>query len=516
MANLNNNKSNQLPLKLTNHSLTDFFLSNSNIKIYRGEYLYDKCLITEINTNDTLSIIDETLVSNNYVWDDAINKGITLYDIGVTGIDNGLVDYNPTTQKVMDVFTKTIMEIEENDIRLSLKPINGYYHNLNYNISDSIEHGLKFKSLNGGFYQAFYKLHNYPYQILPNKPNSEWSWEFVLRPKDIEIENTLNEKFPNNKGIFFYMGARAENKFYYFNQKDIKMETSSDYFLDDYLESGNDVKLEDLEDVKTSSGLDYGISNVEEIITDNKYLGFDRTKNGFTTKTYDGEKFKILLRKRKNDNKYLTYDRTNDGLNTKIETDDDIYDSDMNILKDVEHNSIAFRIKDDGSIGFRYYIKCQDDTDNMIEEYSKPNMVKINKWNHIFVRMITNGYIEDINCDNRQRKCKLYFYVNGKLIFISSEIDEPIFKPLNEHREKQQGVPYNISVGGGTLGLYETILHDNPNLYEREQFPIEKYFAGSMFGDILKFRFHSCEMDFTKIKNNYLFERNYLIKYNIY
>jgi hypothetical protein len=44
--------------------------------------------------------------------------------------------------------------------------------------------------------------------------NQSWSAEFWIKPNSTVLTgNTLNNKYPD-KGIFFYMGTRAENKFW--------------------------------------------------------------------------------------------------------------------------------------------------------------------------------------------------------------------------------------------------------------------------------------------------------------
>ena len=82
---------------------------------------------------------------------------------------------------------------------------------------------------------------------------------------------------------------------------------------------------------------------------------------------------------------------------------------------------------------------------------------------------------------------KLYFYVNGFLVFISKELDEFNFRELNDTYQKQEGVPYSISLGGGTQGLLESILPDYYNTPDYI-FPIEKDFCGTFLGDIKSFK----------------------------
>ena len=91
-------------------------------------------------------------------------------------------------------------------------------------------------------------------------------------------------------------------------------------------------------------------------------------------------------------------------------------------------------------------------------------------------------------------------YVNGYLIFISKELDIFNFKELNEIYQKQETVPYNISLGGGSLGLMETIL---PNYYAIPEYilPIERDFCGSFLGDIKTFKIYEGFIDYSSITN---------------
>jgi hypothetical protein len=78
-----------------------------------------------------------------------------------------------------------------------------------------------YNELYGGFYQGFYKLFGYDYEVLPTRYPKGWSVELTLKPR---FENeyvpqpghtTLNQYYPDNAGIFFYMGTRAENKYWH-------------------------------------------------------------------------------------------------------------------------------------------------------------------------------------------------------------------------------------------------------------------------------------------------------------
>jgi hypothetical protein len=90
-----------------------------------------------------------------------------------------------------------------------------------------------YNELYGGFYQGFYELFGYGYKILPERYTKGWTIEMTLKPRIFNVystpenKTTLNQLYPNNSGIFFYMGTRAENKYWHFAQG--KNPTDPDY-----------------------------------------------------------------------------------------------------------------------------------------------------------------------------------------------------------------------------------------------------------------------------------------------
>jgi hypothetical protein len=55
------------------------------------------------------------------------------------------------------------------------------------------------------------------------------------------------------------------------------------------------------------------------------------------------------------------------------------------------------------------------------------------------------------------RKGRLKIYINGKLFYTIEDFEEIIPRALNTDKEKQVGVPFNVSWGGGTQGLRENL-----------------------------------------------------------
>ena len=77
-----------------------------------------------------------------------------------------------------------------------------------------------FYNLYGGFFQGTYNLFSYGYQVLPKRMDKGWTVECLLKVRSSgsswnnESVTTLNNLQPSNEGLFFYFGARSENKFW--------------------------------------------------------------------------------------------------------------------------------------------------------------------------------------------------------------------------------------------------------------------------------------------------------------
>ena len=101
---------------------------------------------------------------------------------------------------------------------------------------------------------------------------------------------------------------------------------------------------------------------------------------------------------------------------------------------------------------------------------------------------------------------RIYFYVNGKLCLISKKLPIIELRGLNDLRDKQIGVPYNISIGGGTQGLCDVIYLNYRKLPEYV-LPLEKEFAGTFIGYVKSFKIYNCILNMTELKENINFEK---------
>jgi hypothetical protein len=183
---------------------------------------------------------DNILISSNYYNDlqlDLSCFGIKkTCDIGLTGTDNGLIDQ--MTGKTIE-YTSGLLPDNEKfdrlkfDRRLKLHQVTGYTWDPNHRFS-GVTSGSSYEivsysassvgiyhELYGGFYQGFYELFGYDYQILPERYHKGWTVEMTLKPRITNLYSppsgvaTLNDFYPENDGIFFYLGTRAENKYWH-------------------------------------------------------------------------------------------------------------------------------------------------------------------------------------------------------------------------------------------------------------------------------------------------------------
>lgn len=655
LQNIKNNHTRRIDAKLYNGKYYDFML-------YKGEYVkqslddINNMAIADFSTFDIASGILYSTVT----WTGATNEGVDMEDIGLTGMDNGLIKFNKysiSNKQFLDLFLNSNYHIDSGDTRFFMTPVTG--NTLEYKYPMYLVNSAegKYLALHGGFYQGFFKLEGFDYQVLPHNYNKEYLFHFELRPRtDYEVERgTVNETHSGNTGIFFFMGARAENKFWplykessattalrkvnaqtegYFDGCGASADTynifyrnvnyDGDWLLDETedpcpkreeptfptyfmvgdgyfaIDENDDCKCVDdavrpQEEVviKPKSGCgrtmwsdhlytydynpngfcgcsyrpdeeeppcpqredsdkccgeyfqdiyyddecegrdfskaiedDYSIKDSKidtnlahytdsdgnplssrgnyEIVTDNKFLLFDKTEDGFTTDTWvEGTKVRFIGRQALPDvNYFLLFDKTPTGYTTH--TIDQYYEENQkeyNLYKDIRNNVFALRVTEDGAIGYRYgVLNCDEDNVNhyeVKEEYSKPGIIKFDRWNTINVRFAVINPAFD-KCDTKTRKMRMMIYVNGFLVFISKQLDTILLKSLDEAYQKQEAVPYNMSLGGGSIGLMETILPDYFAIPEYV-LPIERDFCGTFLGDIRSFKIYEGFINYSAI-----------------
>lgn len=404
MSNILRNTTENFKLKMVGCNYYDFMLSNDNMKCYNCNTL---------TTGDAVAIIDFTNVSgvcSSVTWKDATPFYGELCDIGLTGYDNRYV-WNLTGE----IFAPS------GDTRFCMHAVSG--DNFCYPIFNSPSGDTQpilnpYVDLCGGFYQGFYKLHEYDYQTLPNEYPQGWTMELWANKHDCRNDLSgvcdtyiLNDLYPQNKGFIYYWGARAENKFCNFFPEEMGKETCTG--------------------VPLSPEYTISISG-----------GTEEDKNSFL---------------------YWDSKRACKDLNEKEVA------SFEDCCSNLTDNAFGLRITDDGELNIRYLTtsgECILSSGSPIPSYSgytiveniysDKGIINDNEWHLITLRF--DYYCKGNECSKcRNSKGKLSIFVDGFLKMTVHNFKTFIPYPLDEHRDKQLSVPYNISVGGGTQGLLESL-----------------------------------------------------------
>ena len=500
LQNIRNNFTRGIECRLLNDRYYDYMLYKGSVEPITSK---NECLSAWIDLNKKESYLPYDGIVSLTEWENAKASDFSLKHIGFTGIDNGFIQYDKdeiSQEEFNDIFMGSEMLFTSGDTTLALYPVTGNTKKYNYEYAFSGDGEYSYAELKGGFFQGVFKVPEQEYEILPPYIDEDWHFEFVIRPQSIYTESgtTLNSEHENNKGMFFFIGARAENKFAVMpdNDKTIEFE-------------GKKIDITD------------GMDDVE-VLTDNKHIFYNRTSTGSTTHKptgIDENGFRTIISKRTReykDNAFKLFNRTKNGYNAsdvKSGNADDIYaDSEdaYDIMKDVIGNAFALKYNDDGSVSYKYTMKnCDSESGwTLEEETTKPGLVKDGEWNVINVRFAILDHAKDpcgvpVNLGNR--KMKIMIYINGYLVLVSKELNEFRFRPLKVKSKFQEGVPFNISLGGGTQGLADMITPNYKKVPEVSYY-LEDTYAGTFIGDIRAFKMYTCFMQYEEIKNNYLSE----------
>lgn len=495
------------------------------------------------------------------------------------------------------------------DRRFKMKQITGYSeNNINYNIK-SVTGGTEgyYQQLYGGFYQGFYKLYDYPYQVLPDRPECGWTFETLLKIRTNDVlctgsTNTLNSIYPNNKGLFFYMGTRAENKFHNIYSAETGLQTCRQY---DYSCDGNPI------DINFSGNTQTNPCGEPIIITTNYDEKIDSWSNSFglrLTPWNDGANSGLTLCYRA---LYFTGNCITTYSNEKV------VDCERNLVYEIPNCKTGLTY----TSGYTIVEKCTNticDLDNITYRNEEPwvlvsarfkrnycfedcdlqNMGGVNDL--IYKEVLdTNSYIdspilgattslvreeplmpgfedqgnkvvvtgfytgegteqsgcgEDNPCppssgctsnytkltekirftklwtdDKKYRGGTLTLFVNGRPIYSDNNFEEIIPRRLNTEPQKQVGVPFNISWGGGTQGLLENqtfnfltgstsgttgITYTRTTCPPYQQDPndlgllIEENFAGTYDGGISQMRYYIEPLGYDEIFHNFLVNKS--------
>lgn len=562
---------NRMPFKF------DFNSTGTTISPLVNEFLYD------------------TVVSENYYNPDDIDPNFCpvtteICDVGLTGIDNGLTTElsGITMTAYTGLYTTTAQTYNRYvyDRRFKMHPISGNTTPTNrlWN-DDSYSYGLSYVNaggdigtvakLNGGFYQGFYKLQGYDYEVFPTRVSQGWSVEMLLKYQFTGDTNVgLNARYPDNKGTFFFMGSRAENKFYHHASG--SPESDSGYTrvtsgltcmhtCGCYKSGGTGADCISVyppsgvtpnqgcycncgcacDTVAPSPDLDPlydGVSNAMSI----RFSG-DTGNPRVCVKEYLITGSCVPSGTCLTGTSYVTGVTTVEWCSTK-----GIFDSCVNTLyPEIEHwvqidavfeRDVYFDCGDLfylGGLGqVEFPIFTATPANNSVSLVMPP-ITHAEGYSGYTPAKTTEVKITDLWLEQKNfRKGTLKIFVNGQLFMVCEDFEEIIPRPLNTFKERQVGVPFNISVGGGTQGLKDNLTlsgtcpaelsgmtyQQDPECLTTEDLDntiysglttnifLEEVFGGSFIGEISAFRMYVEPLDASEVKHNFRILKN---KYNL-
>lgn len=328
-------------------------------------------------------------------WENAYSSDFLLNDFGLTAFDNG------RTEQIYDNLRVTSKDRKMTLYRVGYNNATGgtFYDNYEMTGITSDPVGNHF-NLDGGYLQGFFKLEDYNHQLLPFRYDRGITIETIIRID----ENTLN-----NDPIFLLMGARAEDKYNPFFSGETQLDIDKNTFVQ-------------------GGGL-FGIPK-QTIVTETGFTGIQTSEENYLNAFLEREEVKKSIQ---------NFDKLTETKLRPTEPDN------------VNGNIIAWFFNEDGQLGVRYI----NDDGILFEKKSNNPAITATGWTIITLTFEPDELIEDpdlLECFPR-RKGIFRAYINGRQVWKENNFDEFFFKGFSNDREKQIGVPYNISWGGGSFGL---------------------------------------------------------------
>lgn len=537
----------------------DFELTSEYTPMF-GSSAYDEDAVIDINTCSGFT--------STVRWSGSTMENFTLDFITTTGLDNYFIDISGAYSG--GTINNTITAQFTDDEYFTLHPVSGWSTNLSYEIISDIDCLTK---LNGGFYQGFFKLHEYPFELMPTRMRKGWSVDMVINYPDLKTGTgtTLNDVFPNNSGFIFYMGTRGEDKYWngfttgdtgeetiLFNWSGLTVtdERYQQFFYPAYVAGEGGVDLYHYNPAPD------GVSDYLFYHTSNRGYGLIPTVddtpslNPLNPSINDGNVyggFKIGYAYGGGTSMTMTSDEAYNGYSPLFTHGDDFVTSGgTNYIgyyhyddhqpygeryygnksiplyvkypwRNITDNAFGIRIRPDGHIGYRVLRLgniCQTGTTVTVENgvtgttttsyridesYSESPIWTSNDDGNVNITVVYERYIELNDCEvkyNNYRKGTLSIYVNARPVFRQENFEEIIPHELDRQKELQMGVPFNISWGGGTQGLLESVTFGGIDTPDRNLL-LQTLFAGTWMGSLREFKMYIRPLQLPQIIHNF-------------
>ena len=155
---------------------------------------------------------------------------------------------------------------------------------------------------------------------------------------------------------------------------------------------------------------------------------------------------------------YLDALEPNEVLKSGFKEPEDMYNTEYSEappIDNIKNNVIGFELTSDRRLGYKYI-----NNDGMIMSDTS-SVITQTGFTMIAIVFTLDKVLDpaELLCAD-QRTGNLVFYVNGRAIWTIKEFPEFYFNSFANDKEKQEGVPYSISWGGGSFGLSESWHYD--------------------------------------------------------
>ena len=389
-----------------------------------------------LNTGYTLTSLNQ--------WKSAYSDDVILSDYGLTAYDVGFVN-SLTASTTIHQFNRklTLYRIGENDI-------SGNTSYQNYQLTPVTGQTVgNYFNLNGGYLNGFWKLDGYNYELLPIRYKDGITMETWLNIS----ANTFSSITGGTDGFFLFLGTRAEDKFITASANTptltLTSVTASDTSVTDYMNVNEQLHV--VTSGQTVFFLTYNpVGDVQIYVNGVAILiNGDYTVNGNQVTLINGVPIYYIVTAN-----YLKAVLKNSAT---ISSDSPTVIS-TNYEDGVYGNVIGFRFNETANIGYRLI-----NSSGITEEQYSSHVVNHTGWTHVGISYkpyIPIIDIADLGCDPI-RYGDLIFYINGKQFFRIKNFQESFFfGALNEDKDKQLGVPFTTSWGGGSFGLKNSWFED--------------------------------------------------------
>jgi len=494
-------------------------------------------------------------------------------NINLTGIDNGLLTGMTTGQTLTlyeDLPTSLKFDRLSYGKNMKMHQVSASTdspNNINYTLSSDTDSSGYYQQLNGGFYQGFYNLYGYPYTILPDRPDLGWSVETFLKLRTTgstsgscfsTVSNvcsghqSLNDVYYNNSGLFYYIGTRAENKFHsdFITESGCTSITGTNCCNGTI--SGHTIgpATASTSPVASSTGGTAGtitltaethdtFSNAFALrLTPDFKLGYRALRftgscitTGTTSACTTGSTFECgySIEEEYSDTICPTIINSGDSCEDTWIHVAAVFDRDFPLISG---SSCDVGLQLGGIFDLLYLFSGvttapiqENRCDNVFDEF--PLIAEDGYYD--FDCAGISGQTEDNCCysagtpfgmwltHDEYREGTLTLYVNGRRVLKVDNFKEIIPRALNQHRDLQVGVPFNMSWGGGTQGLYENMTFGDTRCtgdppYQQDPndlgLLLEKNFAGSFMGGISQLRYYLEPLQADAIYHNFLVNKD--------